>query len=191
MRERKKFYKRLGNGVIIENATPSDALKIVDLINAGNSQLHVNIRPDLTGGVVRPYAEGEAIRNRKHKAIIRSIKSRRSLVLVARDGDDIVGFARAEFKGWWRRKHLNTGNYVTPTRQGEGIGTALTRLRLIWHGSVDIFLYTVPGTPGEGFHKSCGFKPTGVETTSSYRKLPLIEMKLSPQDQTVVFSKGK
>ncbi len=191
MKEQIAYRKRLDNGVVIEEAILEDAPAIVDLTAAGQ-QAYVNIKPDLTEEVIRQYVASEAFRKRILRKMRKAIKSRRALVLVARSGDEIVGFAKAEVKGFRKRRHLNSGNYVS--RRGEGIGSELTRPRIIWHGPVPIFLFVVPGTDAEGFHRSFGFEPTGVETAVPYGEghvLPLIEMKRAAQNKTPAFTQRK
>src|SRR6266404_6252755 len=173
----------LPNGVTLERAKIKDVSKIVDLLATVQIDTYANVTPDLTEEVVRKHAESKKFQRKiRRRNILRIIHPRRAL-WIAKSGEEIVGFASAEIR---KGKHWNSGLYVAISQQGEGIGTAFMEERKRWHGPVDIYLNVVPKTPAVNFHKSFGFKPTGIEPASIYENgqtLPLIEMRLAAQDQ--------
>jgi predicted N-acetyltransferase YhbS len=174
------------NNIIYEEATKRDINRIVSLIAAGNIQTNVNVTPELTKEVIHQYIKSKKFIRKKRRMVRRGIRSKRALVLVARDGDEIIGYAEAKITGHWRKKHSNKGNYISHERQGEGIGTELTQRRINWHGKVDIYTTTVPGTLAERFLTKFGFEQIGKERTVPYangRRLPVIDMKLAAQNQ--------
>lgn len=173
----------LANGVIIEPARIDDVPKTVALHASLYIPTYRDVTPEFTEEVLREHIENPETAKRiggRHRELITSPD--RGIIFVARAGDEIVGYGAADIDD--EGKHWNSGLFVS--RQGEGIGRALTRARVLWHGENDIYLKVAPQTSAVGFQRRMGFRPTGNHTYSKHedgQKLPLDEMKLSFRNQ--------
>lgn len=173
--------------LIVEPATKNDAESIYRV----QSQTWLDTYPNKDAGItredIRLRIEGEhgELVSEKIKRWKERIESdnEKSKIFVARVDGKVVGFTAPGFIDGQRRIGAI---YVLPEAQGKGVGSALMKQALSWHGnSDDIYLRVATYNHNAiNFYKGFGFEETGNSITDQTAKdrgiveIPEIEMVL-------------
>ena len=133
---------------------PQLAVLLQDVVNAGG-----------TVGFMPPVSSEEA--TAYWLDVVRALEGPLRVLLVARDGPEIVGTTQLDLCG--RSNGLHRAEVmkvmVHPSRQSQGIGAQLmraTELEAARQGRTTLVLDTREGEPGERLYEKAGFVRAGV-----------------------------
>lgn len=171
--------------VKVEEAYPGDAAAIFDVQRRTWLDTYPNAEANVTYDALKLRLEGEngeliPKKVKRWKQDIKSTGDKRA-TFVVRDNEKIIGFAAPGIINEQRRIGAI---YVLPEAQGKGVGSALLKKSIEWHGrDDDIYLRVATYNQNAiDFYKRNGFEITNRKVEDDGTpSIPEVEMVLSAE----------